>query len=126
MLPIVVGTVPRRRRERRALLPSAVAQSARPPPPAMLPDPAPAYDEPDLPPSYMESIECAVGDLLERGDISHSSSMHGNTRFVPLYAYVNTPAHATEAAAEFASESSPPAYAKEDPFPLEGEEEITS
>ena len=75
LLPIVVGTVPRSRR-RRHLPPAPAPGMARralpappllPPPPALTadaePDPAPPYDVLDLPPSYTESIESAVGDL---------------------------------------------------------------
>ena len=72
-LPIVVGTVPRSRRRRHLLpgggisrqpspLPRRRVQST-PDPPEPQPDPAPPYDALDLPPSYTESIESAVGDL---------------------------------------------------------------
>ena len=49
---------------------------------------------------------------LERGDISHSSSFHGDTRFVPLYAYVVTPECPVEP-------NSPPEYTENDPFPVQ-------
>ena len=75
-LPIVVGTVPRSRR-RRHLLPGIARQPSpvprrvqNTPEPDPQPDPAPSYDALDLPPSYTESIESAVGDLVDTKFIS--------------------------------------------------------
>ena len=72
-LPIVVGTVPRSRRRRHLLPGSGNSRQPSPlprrrvqstPEPEPQPDPAPPYDALDLPPSYTESIESAVGDLV--------------------------------------------------------------
>ena len=72
-LPIVVGTVPRSRRRRHLLPGGGISRQPSPlprprvqstPEPEPQPDPAPPYDALDLPPSYTESIESAVGDLV--------------------------------------------------------------
>lgn len=98
-LPIVIGTVP----QRRLLppLPSILSQSLS----LSGWDPSPPY--PDPPPSYMECIQSAT-DLVDPNDLIETASLYGETRFVPMYCYVNDGPLA-----------SPPEYSENDPFPLE-------
>ena len=107
LLPIVVGTVPMSRRRRHlppAPAPGIARQAASPSrrralpapplPPALAlpadrrdaePDPAPPYDVLDLPPSYTESIESAVGDLAR----NHNSFVEKKADIGGGYHYCN-------------------------------------
>ena len=96
-LPVIIGTVPLRRSipEPRQVTPVAV------------PMPLVELDN-DPPPSYTECVtEAAVVDLAEAEDFSETSSLYGETRFVPLYRYVTDYTY-----------QAPPAYAEVDPYPM--------
>ena len=103
-LPVVIGTVP--------LMRTASPASLRPAVPIPLPsivnndNSTSNLDDP--PPSYMECVvDSAQVDLVEAGDVSETSSLYGETRFVPLYRYVIDYHY-----------QAPPEYAEIDPFPV--------
>lgn len=104
----MVGTIPHRSPQPDPILLSRISAS----------DPAPAYQDVVTasssaqlvpPPSYVECIEDGTQvDLIEAGDVSDSSSLYGQTTFVPLYRYVT----------EYQYQA-PPAYSEFDPFPCQ-------
>eukprot|EP00095_Tigriopus_kingsejongensis_P010281 maker-scaffold474_size162001-snap-gene-0.27 protein:Tk10281 transcript:maker-scaffold474_size162001-snap-gene-0.27-mRNA-1 annotation:"arrestin domain-containing protein 3-like" len=93
-LPIVVGTVPHRR-----VVPLHSFSNL-----TLSSDPSPPY--PDPPPSYMECTQAAA-DLVDESDLTETASLHGDTRFVPMYCYVRD-----------YQPLPPPEYSETDPFPL--------